>query len=166
MISRRRLPREKVLQALYAHEISQDPFDHLVVTILDGLESNSEILEFAKKLLSSVIENYTAIDSRIKLKVDNWDFSRIALIDRIILRMGITELMFFPDIPPKVTIDEAIEIAKKFSTDESGKFVNGVLNAVLDDLKREGALHKTGRGLIGLSLPEPKLTHTAKGRRK
>ncbi len=166
MISHRRHTREKVLQALYAYEIARDPLDHLIKTILSGLEVNSEAFDFAKELLAVTIEHQTSVDELIRSKVDNWDFSRIALIDRIIMRMGIVEFLFFPDIPPKVTIDEAIEIAKWYSTDDSGKFVNGVLNAVLDDLKREGVLNKTGRGLIGLTLPEPNVPRTKRGRKK
>jgi len=71
-----------------------------------------------------------------------------ALIDRILLRMGITELLFFPEIPPKVSINEVIEIAKEYSTSNSGKFINGILDAILSDLKLNSNLNKSGRGLI------------------
>ncbi len=64
-------------------------------------------------------------------KSKNWDFERIAIIDRLIIRMAICEFLFFDDIPPKVSISEAIEIAKKFSTDDSSAFVNGILDAIL-----------------------------------
>ena len=86
--------------------------------------------------------------------MDNWDLSRIALIDRILLRMGICEILFFPDIPPKVSINESIEIAKDYSTSSSGKFINGILDAILDDLKKDGKLNKKGRGLLEESLPK------------
>jgi N utilization substance protein B len=68
-------------------------------------------------------------------------------LDKLILRLALCEFLHFPDIPPKVTIDEAIEIAKKYSTEKSGRFVNGILDAVLIDLRKEGRLHKKGRGL-------------------
>ena len=73
---------------------------------------------------------------------------RIALIDKILLRMAICEILYFPDIPPKVSINEAIEIAKEFSTAGSGKFINGILDAILSEEKTAGRLNKTGRGLV------------------
>ena len=76
------------------------------------------------------------------------------MIDRILLRIGIVELIYFPDIPPKVTINEVIEIAKDYSTSNSNKFINGILDAVLSDLKKSGKLNKTGRGLIEQTLPK------------
>ena len=78
--------------------------------------------------------------------------NRIALIDKILLRMGICELLYFPDIPPKVSINEVIEIAKVFSTAGSGKFINGILDAILSELKTTGNLKKTGRGLMEESI--------------
>ncbi len=166
MMSHRRVTREKVLQALYAYELSRDPVEHIAQTVLAGLEADERMNEFARALLSTTIDHHESIDKLIREKVTNWDFSRIALIDRLILRMSITEFLYFSDIPPKVTIDEAIEIAKRFSTDESGKFVNGVLNAVLAELKADGSLKKTGRGLLGLTLPEPAPRHSGKGKKK
>jgi len=78
--------------------------------------------------------------------------NRIALIDKLLLRMGICELLYFPDIPPKVSINESIEIAKDFSTAGSGKFINGILDAILSDEKKSGKLNKTGRGLVEESI--------------
>ncbi|HET56271.1 MAG TPA: N utilization substance protein B, partial [Ignavibacteria bacterium] len=75
-------------------------------------------------------------------------FERIALLDRLILRLALCELLFFEEIPPKVTINEAIDLAKKFSTEDSGRFVNGILDAVLRKLKQENRLAKHGRGLL------------------
>jgi N utilization substance protein B len=80
--------------------------------------------------------------------VEHWEFSRLAIIDKIILRMSICELLYFEDIPPKVTMNEAIEIARAYSTDKSDKFVNGVLDSILEDLKKEGRIRKSGRGLV------------------
>jgi len=80
--------------------------------------------------------------------------TRIAFIDKLLLRIGIGELLFAEDVPPKVTINETIEIAKEFSTAKSGKFINGILDAVLIDLKDEGKLRKVGRGLIEHPLPK------------
>ncbi len=140
--------REKVLQALYAYELSKEPIVNIMDTMLADLREHKNDFEFAKKLIIEVISHEEELEALIRVKVDNWEFDRIAVIDRMLLRMGICELMYFQDIPPKVTINELIEIAKTFSTEKSGKFINGVLDAVLDDLKSKHTLLKTGRGLI------------------
>ena len=80
--------------------------------------------------------------------VTNWQFDRIALMDRLILRMALCELINYEEIPPKVTINEAIDLAKKYSTYESGRFVNGVLDALYRKLKKDKKITKSGRGLI------------------
>jgi len=145
---RRRIIREKVVQALYAFEIGGDPVDHVVETILTGLKNNSAAYEFARRLVIQTISHTPDIDVVIRQKVTNWDFKRIAVLDRLILRMGICELLYFKEIPPKVSMNEAIELAKLFSTQRSGQFVNGVLDAVLNDMKASGELAKSGRGLF------------------
>jgi transcription antitermination protein NusB len=151
---RRRIIREKVVQALYAHEISGDPLEHVNACVLIGLEGNKPAHEFAKHLVEATVTHSTEIDKIIRTRVANWDFKRIAILDRLILRMGICELLYFREIPPKVTMNEAIELAKLFSTERSGQFVNGVLDAVLADIKNlgpeslvEGGVTKVGRGL-------------------
>ena len=80
--------------------------------------------------------------------------SRVALIDKLLLRMGLCEILYFPDIPPKVSINEIIEIAKIFSTAGSGKFINGILDAILSDLKSHDILQKEGRGLVEESIKD------------
>jgi len=144
---RRRIIREKVVQALYAHAISGDPPEHVMHYVLHPLENNKPAHEFARRLVLKTIEHSAEIDRIVRGKVRNWDMRRIALLDRLILRMGICELLYFREIPPKVSMDEAIELAKLFSTFRSGQFVNGVLDAVLGDLMLKGHLAKTGRGL-------------------
>ena len=151
---RRRIIREKVVQALYAHEMSGDPLEHVNACVLIGLAANKPAHEFAKNLVEATVAHSTDIDKIIRTRVANWDFKRIAILDRLILRMGICELLYFREIPPKVTMNEAIELAKLFSTEKSGQFVNGVLDAVLAEIKKggpealiEGAVTKAGRGL-------------------
>ncbi len=151
--SRRRQTREKVLQVLYAHELSGEPIVPIMENILTDLKSNRDDFEFAKALVHSVLQHVKEIDGIIKSKVMHWESDRIAVVDRMILRMGIAELLHFPDIPPKVTINEAIEIGKAFSTANSGRFINGVLDAILEQMRESGTLHKTGRGLLEFSLP-------------
>ena len=153
-IFRRRIIREKVLQLLYAFEMNNENKEPMIKEILSDVEENAD-KEFANNLINQVFLHKNELDELIKSKVDNWDLSRIALIDRILLRMGICEILYFSDIPPKVSINEAIEIAKVYSTSSSGKFINGILDAILDDLKRNDKLNKKGRGLLEESLPKP-----------
>lgn len=159
---RRRIVREKVMQALYAHEIAKDPPEHVIKHILVGLENNKDAHAFAEQLVISTITHSADIDKVIKAKVANWDFKRIALIDRLILRMAICELLYFKDIPPKVSMNEAIELAKLFSTERSGQFVNGILDAVLEDLRVSGDYTKAGRGLFEGAGPRANKSKPAK----
>jgi N utilization substance protein B len=157
---RRRVVREKVLQALYAYEIARDPVEHVINCILVGLKDNKTSHTFARNLVIKTIEHSEEIDKIIAERVDNWDFSRIAMLDRLILRMSICELMFFKEIPPKVTMNEAIELAKLFSTARSGLFVNGILDAILAEMKETGHLPKSGRGLYEGAPPKPGKSQT------
>lgn len=150
-ISKRRIVREKVLQILYAYEMNRSSIDIHIDGVLSDTKDESD-RKFAKDLVNRVIIHSNELDEKIKLRVANWEMNRIALIDKILLRMGICELLYFPDIPPKVSINESIEIAKEFSTAGSGKFINGILDAVLSELKNSGKLDKTGRGLVEKSI--------------
>jgi N utilization substance protein B len=94
------------------------------------------VRDFANDLLRGVLEKMPEVDAKIRALADNWDFERLAVVDRNILRLAIYEMLFRAEIPPVVSINEAIEIAKKFSTAESGKFVNGLLDRVKKDLLR------------------------------
>jgi len=151
--SNRRILREKALQVLYAYELNGEGLTILTEGVLSDLSSPTDI-DFAKQLINKTVANSKIFDEKIQEKVANWEMDRIALIDRILLRIGITELLNFPDIPPKVTINEIIEIAKDYSTSNSNKFINGILDAILSDLKKSGQLNKTGRGLIEQTLPK------------
>lgn len=144
---KRRFTREKVLQVLYAYELNRDSLQALTEGTLSDI-SNEKDKEFARSLINKVIIHKADFDEEIRKRVDNWEMNRIALIDKILLRMGICELLYFPDIPPKVTINESIEISKEFSTSKSGKFINGILDAILSELKETGKLDKSGRGLL------------------
>jgi N utilization substance protein B len=149
--SRRRIVREKVLQILYAYEMNNDSLQPLSSEILNEITDEAD-KNFAQDLIRKVRANVEDLDKKIVHRVNNWEMNRIALIDKILLRMGICELLHFPDIPPKVSINESIEIAKDFSTAGSAKFINGILDAILADEKKEGKLNKTGRGLVDESI--------------
>ena len=141
------------MQTLYAYEFNGEGLTTLIQGILTDVSIESDI-NFAKELINKIVANRNALDEEIKNRVANWEMERIALIDRLLLRIGIAELYYFPDIPPKVSINEVIEIAKDYSTSNSGKFINGILDAILSDLKKSGKLNKSGRGLIEESLPK------------
>ena len=145
-INRRDL-REKSLQILYAYEFRGEGLTSICNDVLVDI-NDIGARDFSIGLVNKVISNKKILDESIKERVNNWEMDRIALIDRILLRIGIAELYYFPDIPPKVSINEVIEIAKDYSTSNSGKFINGILDAILTDLKQSGKLNKVGRGLI------------------
>lgn len=150
-IYKRRLVREKALQVLYAFEMNNDQIQRHIDEIFTEIKDEND-KEFGSKLVFRVISNRDEFDKLIEGKTNNWELERIALIDKILLRMGICEFLFFEDIPPKVTINEIIEISKVFSTEGSGKFINGILDSILSDLKKSGKLKKSGRGLLNDSI--------------
>jgi N utilization substance protein B len=98
--------------------------------------------EFAKTLLTTTLEKEKHLETFIFPKLKNWDSERIAALDMIIMKMGMAELLYFETIPPKVTINEYIDIAKEYSTNQSGHFVNGILDNIHKELLQEGKLHK------------------------
>lgn len=146
---KRRDIRIKIMQVLYAHEISQEPVEKIKKDLMTEIKGEDNI-EFANRLISLVIEHRDELDEYILGNVVNWELERMALIDRILMRMSIAEMLFFPDIPPKVSINEAIDIAKEYCTRNSGRFVNGILDSVHERLKKENKINKTGRGLINM----------------
>ena len=97
---------------------------------------------FADKLIRGVLEHRPELDARIKQHAENWDLHRMAVVDRNILRLAIYEMLHRDDIPPVVSINEAVDIAKKFSTQDSGKFVNGILDKIKGELMRPARIVK------------------------
>lgn len=151
-MSSRREVRARVMQALYARELSGDEVGHIVQHLLQP-HCEGPALRFAERLFLTTLDHADETDALIEAHAKNWGLGRIATIDRVTLRQAITELLYFEDIPPKVSINEAIEIAKEFSTEQSGTFLNGILDAVLTTLKAEGRLRKAGRGLVDITPP-------------
>ena len=105
-------------------------------------------IEFGQELLNQVVKNYDSLKEHLVGKTPNWESDRIAKIDFIILITSIAELIYFPLIPTKVSLNEYIEIAKEFSSPSSGKFVNGVIDNIVKDLTNKGLIVKKGRGLM------------------
>jgi N utilization substance protein B len=149
----RRTAREYVLKALFAQELGQGDTEHTIDTVLEPLEKQVDdpTYEFAVKLFLRTLDHLQELDTVIAEHAKNWEVERIAVIDKVLLRMALTEFLYVDDIPPKVSIDEALEIAKIYSTPSSSQFINGVLDAALKHLKDEGRITKTGRGLIGMN---------------
>lgn len=151
-MSSRREIRARVLQALYAYELSGDDAEHVVKTLLNPKFDGAD-LRFAEQLFLRTLGTATEADALIEAHARNWELGRIATLDRLLLRMAIAEMLRFEDIPPKVSINEAIEVAKQYSTEQSGTFVNGILDAALATLREEGRLKKSGRGLVDVTPP-------------
>jgi transcription antitermination protein NusB len=148
MVNRREV-REVVLQALYAFSVGDNPAGEIRKYILkEKLGKDSEALKFAEQLFLRTVDMQDELDSIIEEQIKNWEINRLAVIDKLILRIAICEFLRFDDIPTKVTINEAIELAKNYSTQKSGKFVNGIIDAALSKLNEHGRIQKKGRGLI------------------
>lgn len=145
----RRLVRETVLQSIYAYQQSGGTTEHIAKTIInEQVGTEKEVRRFAEKLFFLTLEHDAEFGEIIIKHIQNWEIQRLAMIDRIVLKMAVCEFLYFEDIPTKVTINEAIELVKRFSTAKSGRFVNGILDASLIELQNEGKIKKTGRGLI------------------
>ena len=127
--SLKRRAREAVVKVLYEMEMS----DLEAEEVRDRVRmmcKKPEVREFAMVLVDRTLEHLAAIDHMIVEVAENWDIERMAAIDRNVLRLGTAEILYADDVPEKVSINEAIEIAKKFSTENSGRFVNGILDKV------------------------------------
>ncbi|MDC6405099.1 MULTISPECIES: transcription antitermination factor NusB [Maribacter] len=115
---------------------------------LPKLLKDQEDMDFANKLLKKTLLKNEVLEKEIEGKTPNWDKDRIADVDSILLKMAICELLNFPSIPERVTINEYLEIAKEYSTPKSSIFINGILDKLVKEYKKEGKLNKMGRGLL------------------
>ncbi len=124
----RRKGRELALQALYQIEITDDASAGAVELFLGHFEGNAKAKGFARELVGGVVSRQAEIDRRIEQSTENWKMGRLAKVDLVLLRMAAYELMYCPDIPSSVSLNEAVEIAKRFGTGDSPAFINGVLD--------------------------------------
>lgn len=127
----RRKARELALQMLYQHDLSGNPPDTIVDTFEELQKANPNTREFASRIFRGTVTHLARIDEMITAQADNWRLSRMAVVDRNIIRMSIYEFLHEEDTPKLVIIDEAIEIAKKFGTLKSSQFINGILDGIL-----------------------------------
>ncbi len=132
-MSNRRRAREHILKALYAYEQGEQTVEEIFESIVahSGIEEKN--LEFADRLFGLIIEHFDEINDQIDAIATNWKIQRMAVVDKNILRMAVAELLYMPDIPLKVAVNEAIELAKKYSTYESASFVNGILDKIMHE---------------------------------
>ncbi len=130
VIGTRRKGRELALQALYQIEMTGDASAAAVDLFLGHFEGGPKAKEFARRLVSGVVSQRVEIDRLIERCTEHWKLMRLAKVDLVILRMATYELIFCPDIPLHVSLDEAIEIGKRYGTDDSAAFINGVLDQI------------------------------------
>jgi len=127
----RRKARELALQMLFQYDLSKNLPDTICSTFEDLLKSKANTREFAVKIFRGTVEHLETIDEMIQAQAENWRLSRMAVVDRNIMRMSVYEFLHENDTPKLVIIDEALEIAKKFGTEKSSPFINGILDGIL-----------------------------------
>ena len=135
LVKTRRFARELVLQGLYAAEMAEASPDKIFEDLMNRLAVDTESREFMERLFNTSLNQKEWIRTQIEERLENWDITRVAIIDLLVLQMMIAEMVFLEDIPPKVSIAEGVEIARKYSTDESSSFVNGILDSVYHSLE-------------------------------
>ena len=127
--------REAVFQALYSVHISQENTAKILDDIQGRYDFDDDTKQYVNNLFLKTIENKKFIVETISKYLENWEWSRVALLDQLILKMATAELFYIDDVPPKVTIAEAIEIAHQYSTSDSSAFVNGILDTIYKEQK-------------------------------
>jgi len=131
--------REAALQMLFAHDMAKTPADLLTEAYWNELGETThddKTREFANKLVKGTIDKIEEIDDRIRTRAEHWRIERMAIVDRNVLRMAVFEFLFH-DTPDTVALNEALEIARKFSTYEATQFINGILDAIKQDIEKK-----------------------------
>ncbi len=126
----RRLARELALKILYRYEEGDTNLSGVLTAVLNAKNYTEDDRTFCRKLVQKTVECLDEIDTNIMAVLKNWEYDRISVIDRIILRLGTCEVLYFEDIPAQVSINEAIELGKKYGGGDSGRFINGVIDAI------------------------------------
>jgi transcription antitermination factor NusB len=151
VIGNRTRAREIALQALFCGDLVEGLPAETAKEVIGHAEANHEVKAFAEELSLGVLAQIGEIDRRITSAADNWDIKRLAVVDRNVLRLAVFEMIGREDIPARVSINEAIELSKRFSTAQSGGFVNGILDRVRRDL---GIPEEAHDDLLAEPLPE------------
>lgn len=133
-MGRRRTGRELALKVLFQVDLTDAAVEEALEAASKAKRPDSQAREFARSLIEQVVEHKDEIDELLGRYTKQWPLERMANVDRALLRMATGEILYFPDIPSSVSVDEAVELAKKYSTGESGRFINGVLGSLLRDM--------------------------------
>jgi N utilization substance protein B len=136
-LGRRRKSREFALQVLYQLNITKQDATKALTQFQENFLPNEEADDFLKRLVLGVIEHYAELDRLIERYSENWRLDRINMIERNILRMALFELLYCEEIPPKVTLNEAIDLGKRYGSEESGSFINGLLDRIQNEVVRK-----------------------------
>jgi len=142
-MGKRRSSRELALKFLYQFELNEGDLDEQIKLFLERNSSQEDVANFMKELVVSLIDKMEEIDEIIQKYSDHWILDRMTVIDRNILRIGTCELLFNFSTPPKVVINEAIDIAKKYGNEDSPEFINGILDKVYNEIGQKGPLSFT-----------------------
>ena len=136
-MTRRRQARELAFRAAYQADVTGDPVERCLQEILEDLEEepDPEAREFAGALVSTLAQHQPEIDAVVSRIAKNWSLARMAATDRSVIRLAAAELLYHVDVPVRVALDEAIEIAKKYGMETSGAFVNGILDRLAHDVR-------------------------------
>lgn len=146
----RRRARECALQMLFSYDVTRPSVEDLLETFWGELaEASEEVRGFANELAVGTISNLEEIDERIRIRTEHWRIPRMAVVDRNLLRMAVFEFLHQPNTPRTVAINEALEIARRFSTSESTQFINGILDAIKRDLDTQA-----GQEIAAVSLAQ------------
>lgn len=146
----RRKARECALQMLFSYDVSRPSASELVETYWGEMaEAAEDVREFANELALGTIANLDEIDERIRIRTEHWRIPRMAIVDRNLLRLAVYEFLHQPNTPKTVAINEALEIARRFSTSEATQFINGILDAIKRDLDTQASQE----------MPPPEVAH-------
>lgn len=141
-MGQRKKARELALKCLYAFESTGQDVNEVVESLITNSDLNEDAVSYSARLFRKTTQTIAELDVWIERFSQNWKIERIAMVDKNILRLAICELASFPDVPARVAINEAVELAKKYSSQESSKFVNGLLDAVHKQLEQESSMKK------------------------
>ncbi|MCD6305150.1 MAG: transcription antitermination factor NusB [Deltaproteobacteria bacterium] len=133
-MGKRRRARELAIKVLFHLEFSPDDPSEAFDLVCENFEAPEPIREFSKNLVLGVCGEKTSLDKVISQSSRNWRIDRMARLDRSILRLAVFEMMFMPDIPPRVSLDEAVEIGKIYGSEDSGRYINGVLDNIYNTI--------------------------------
>ena len=141
-MGKRRQAHELAIKVLFHREFNPGDPEEDFHLICESFGSGGSILSFSKELVLGVCHHKEEVDRLIRRSSQNWRLERMSYVDRCILRLGVFEILYREDIPPKVSIDEAVELGKKYGTKDSGSFVNGILDNIYNKLESSNAFNK------------------------